>query len=283
MSRILFSAKKSWLNIFRRPLVAAGTFLSLCLLFILFDLIWTASLSTKHYYDRQISNIDIEIFLDDNLTDSTTVKFRESIGRMDGVEKAEYISRDDARSRLYDLMGIDLLGDLDENPLPRSIIISFKENFLDSRRLQTFKENLQKIKGISQIFYAEHWLEKAELAKSLVAKTIYLLGMVIFLAALLNVIHSIQFSLRMREEEITQLRLLGAGRSVLIFPYIFEGLFYSLLAAAAGWIIIFYGIGYFTFRDVEIIFPSLKEIVYFCLAAGALGLLGGYMGSRQTL
>ena len=77
--------------------------------------------------------------------------------------------------------------------------------------------------------------------------------------------------------------LLGAGKVFLSIPYIFEGIFYALVAAVFGWILLIYASGYLTFKNVEIIFPTHLEIIYFCIVSCIIGMIGGYTGIRRSL
>ncbi len=283
MSRFFFLLRRPLRDIGRRPLAAIGSFLSLLLLFLLFDIVWISSLSSQKYYNRLISGIDIEIFVNDNLPDSVLETMRQSISAFEGVEKVNLISKDDAYLMLNDLMGADLLNGLDSNPLPRSLILTFRDNFLSAAILENYRSRLLEYDGVSNIFYARDWLERAEYAKSMISKFVLFLGIVIFLAVLLNSIHAVRLSAAANQHEIVQLRLLGAGGGFLSFPFVFEGLLYSLIASLAGWGLLFYGADYFAFKNIEIVFPASLEIFYFCLLASLMGLFGGYLGSRRFL
>jgi len=102
-------------------------------------------------------------------------------------------------------------------------------------------------------------------------------------AAILYLIHVVMLSARTRMEELVQLQLLGAGPVFLALPYIMEGIFYALVASVGGWLLINYGINFVSFRDIQIILPRPVEIVYFCLAASGIGMIGGYLGIRREL
>lgn len=283
MSKLFYLIGKSVANILTRPLSAVTSLLSMMLLFLLFDLVWISSLSADKYFGQLISNISMEIFLEDSLPDSTVSVVLNVVGGLEGVEKSEYISKEDAREKLHALIGTDLLEGLGENPLPRSINLTFGETYLNSGFLSQFEGNLKRLQGISDIYYAKRWLEKVEFIRSLTTKLVVFTGIVISLAVILNLLHSIRLSAKTREEELMQLRLLGARRSFLSVPYVLEGIFYALLASVAGWLIILYTGSRLTFTNFEVLYPSRLEIVYFCLTVAVVGMVGGYIGIRRSL
>jgi len=256
MSKFGYILRKFFGNIMDRSMAALGAILSLFLLFLLFNLVWIASISINNYYDKIISDIDIEVFLEDTIPDSTITIIQEAIGSLDGIESIDYIC---------------------------SLIISFEHNYLKSDNLNVLNRDLHRMAGVTDIYYPSRWLVKAEYTKLIVSEILILLGIVIAVAVILNIIHFIVLSARTRTEELVQLQLLGAGPGFLVLPYIFEGIFYALAASFAGWVVILYGVDLFSFRNIEIILPPSVEQFYFCLAGSLIGLIGGYLGIRREL
>jgi len=283
MNKIFYLIKKPLANIIGRPLSALTSLLSLLLLMLMFDLVWISSLTVDNYLENITTDIDMEIYLDDSLPDSTVAVVMEAVTAPDGIAKAVYISREDARDKLHSLMGTDLLAGFGENPLPRSIIVTFIPEYLNSSYLAELTSSLERLQGVSEIYYPGDWLEKIEGTHSLLLKIVIFLGIVISLAVVLNLLYTIRLSARSRGQELIQHRLLGAGKIFLSFPYIVEGIIYSLAAAAAGWLIIYYASMRLTFTSIEIVFPARLEIIYFCLTALLVGLAGGYIGIRRSL
>ncbi|MCP4705509.1 MAG: hypothetical protein GY865_12985 [candidate division Zixibacteria bacterium] len=283
MSKLGYIFRKFFGNIISRPMAGLGSILSLFLLFLLFNLVWITSLTTNNYYDKIISEIDIEIFLDDSIPDSTISIIRETIGSLDGIESIEYITRDQASRKLKDMMGVDLLEGFEDNPLPRSMIISFEPNYLNSDNLNMLNSDFHRMAGVTDIYYPNSWLMKAEYTKLIVSDILVLLGIVIAVAVILNIIQFIVLSARTRSEELIQLQLLGAAPGFLALPYILEGIFYALAGSIAGWIVISYGVDLFSFRNIDILLPPTVEQFYFCLAGSLIGLIGGYLGIRREL
>ena len=198
MSKFGYILRKFFGNILGRPMAALGSILSLFLLFLLFNLVWITSLTVNNYYNKVISDIDIEVFLDDAIPDSTITIIKDAIGSLDGIDSINFISRDEARNKLNDMMGVDLLEGFESNPLPRSMIISFEPNYLNSDNLNMLNRDLQRMAGVTDIYYPSHWLVKAEYTKLIVSEILILLGIVIAVAVILNTIQFIVLSARTR-------------------------------------------------------------------------------------
>jgi cell division transport system permease protein len=283
MKKTLYLVQKFVNNIMDRPLPAVASLLSLILLFLMFDLLWISSLSLNDHFDRLLQEVDMEVFVNDGLPDSLFSIVIKAISETEGAKSYSIISKEEARQKLNTLMGADLLDGLEENPLPRSILINFSHPFKTSDYLNEVAETLKNAPGIAEIYYPKNWLEKTESTRSLALKSVIFLGTAIFLAVVLNLLYMIRLSVKVREEELIQLRLLGAGRTFLSIPYILEGVFYALAASAAGWLIIYYGHGYVSFENFDVVLPLQLDIARFCLATSGIGMVGGYIGVRRSI
>jgi cell division transport system permease protein len=283
MSRFWYPVRKFVTNLFRRPLAAASTLLSLFLLLMLFDLVWVSALTGLAWQRHLISDVEMEIFIGDSLPDSSVTIIRSTVINLDGVRGIDFISRETARMKLLDLMGADLLEGFEDNPLPRSVIITFWDNYLTSERLQEFADQISRLNGVTDVYYPRKWLEDIEATQLLVTRVVIFLGIVIFIAVTLNIIHAIRLSVRVRESEIKQLRLLGAGRIFLSAPYVLEGIFYTLTASSVGWLSLYYFSGQVSFQQFDLILPVWLDMIYFCLITAIVGMVSGYIGARRAL
>jgi len=137
--------------------------------------------------------------------------------------------------------------------------------------------------NIDKVEYSRQWLQKAEFTRSIVLKIGLVLGGLIILTTLITFGNSIRLMTRARAVGFTQMRLLGAGRMFLAMPYLLEGLLMGGLSAALGWGTIIYFYDRIAFRQLEIVLPTIEEIILFCLAMGALGIISGFVGVRKLL
>lgn len=283
MSRLYYVIKRFLANIVKRPLPAVASFLSLFLLLLMLDLIWMAKLSADNYLEQIVANIDMELFLEDSLPDSAITYLTEMVEDLDAADTVQFISKDDAREQLSALIGEDLLEGFDDNPLPRSILIRFKSEYLKSGYMDNLVGQLRELTGVYEVYFPGHWLWKVEESKSLARAMAFFLGAVILITVMLNLLYSIRLSIKTHEEGLAQLRLLGGARFLLALPYMLEGIFFGVLSSVAGWLAVFYVSGRISFEGFEVVLPDRQEVVIYCIVAGLAGMVIGYIGLRRSL
>ncbi len=284
MIRINHILKEFFRSIYRNPGTTLSGLLSMALLFLLFDLFWIAAGSSNKFYSDLIADLKMEVFVSEGTSDSTLFAARTKLGEVAGVSDIEFISKDDAREQLTNLVGVDLLVGYDSiNPLPRSYIVSFEGDYLTAERLAATEQAFVGIDGVSHVYYSKNWIEKAEQTKGVLRNVGMALGLVILLAVVISSANNMRLMTRARGVGFHQMRLQGAGGLFLSLPFLIEGFVISGVSAAAGWLAIFYFKDKVDFTQFEIVFPANNDILIFCAAAAVLGVVSAYVGIRRHL
>ena len=284
MSRINHILRELGRSLYRNPGTALGAVLSLAMLFLLFDLYWIASETSNRLYSDLLSEIRIEAFVNDGVDDIEIPMVTEKISQIEGIFAIGYITKDSARLVLQHMLGTDLLVDYNnKNPLPRSFVLEVDKKFLNSTDMDLISKEIASLPEIFDVKYSKEWLVKAEQMRSIIIEVGLALGILILLTALISLINNIRLMTRARAVGFQQMRLLGAGKMFLAFPFLLEGLFISGLAALIGWAAIFYGIQQISLIQFNIVYPKLEEIIIYCAVAAMLGTISGYLGIRRLL
>ena len=284
MTKVLYILRELLRNLYRNPGTALGSLLSLTLLFLLFDLFWIAAGTSQKFYANLVSDIQMDVFLSEDLPDSSVAGLSSEIGQVAGVNSVTFMSKEMARQELASEVGMDLLVGYDSlNPLPRSFVLTFAPAHLNLTSMSEIEDKLAVLPGVTDVNYSRNWLEKVERTKQVILRLGLILGAIIFLTAFISSTNNIRLMTRARAVGFRQMLLLGAGRMFIAVPFLIEGFVMAGLAAALGWLIVFYGQQEITLTHLEIVIPSSKDIVTFCVGCGVIGLISGYLGIRKQL
>lgn len=284
MTRILHVLKELFRNLYKNPGTTFSAILSMTLLFLLFDIFWVAAKTSDAFYADYLSELRMEVFISEEVPDSTLTFISDAITMIPGVANVSYISKELARAELSKLVGVDLLIGYDStNPLPRSYLLSFEKEIINNLDLTEIENTVIAQQGVSHVYYSKNWLEKAENTKSLIADVGMMLGGLILLTVLISSANNMRLTAKTRAVGFYQMRLLGAGKMLLAMPFIIEGILLGAISAGLGWGMIFYWKDKIEFTKFTLKFPTLEEIIIYCLLAGILGLISGYIGIRRPL
>lgn len=273
-----------WRNIARNPVTTVSSLLSLTLLFLLFDIFWVAAGTSEQFYRKLLSELTMEVFLAESADDSAVSRIEKHITTLEGVVGTQLVTKAAAREELSRLVGLDLLAGYDDvNPLPQSILVSFRSDYVASLDLSAIEKEIMSLAGVSHTAYSRSWLQKAESARDVIYTIGLMLGGLILLTVVVSSANNMHLMSRSRAVGFEQMRLLGAGRTFLALPFFIEGFALSALAAAAGWGIIYYWKDKVELEQIEIVFPMPDQVALYCAAAALLGVGSTYLGIRKML
>lgn len=266
----------------REKRLSLGSFLVMLIILILLDIFWVGSLTINYQYRELLSGVKMEIFLDDLFPEKNLPDLRVALREFEGVSMVKYISAREAALILADELGPGLIDGLDSNPLPRSFEIQFGK-MLTLAQLDAMRDNLRRIDHLELIEYQRPWIAKMEKIGQNMRLAGYLIGSVILSIVLLTTANTHRLTARSKSRDFEQLKLLGAGPDYLLYPFLAEGFFSTLIAAVLGWGVILYLISRVSFASFPLLLPDWDQIIIFTLGAGLLGLVGAYLGIRKFL
>lgn len=266
----------------REKRLSLGSFMVLLIILILVDLFWVASTNINDQYQNILKTATMDVYLTDDVPDSLLPFLEVTLLQFEDVAFVDYTSRDAAAQELSREFGANILDGLDYNPLPRSYTISFYKGKSLSD-LDMMAGQLQDLQGVDTVDFGREWIQKVENVGVGLRRIGYFVGGIILFVVLLTMANTNRLTARTKLQEFTQLKLLGAGPSYLLYPFLMEGFLSAFIAAAVGWAILLSLLEQVSFTEFTLILPTMRDIGLYCLAAGLTGTAGAYLGIRRFL
>lgn len=266
----------------REKRLSLGSFLVILIVLMMVDLFWVATININSHYDSLLRTVRMEVFVSDDYPDSLLSMLEITLYELTDIAATEYISREDAARILEADLGPAFMEGLEENPLPRSFIVYFQEGKALAE-LDEMAAVLTRLESVQDVDFGRAWIEKVENFGRSLSRIGYFIGGLILVVVLLTMANTNRLTARTKSSEFFQLKLLGAGPSYLLYPFLAEGFFSALVAAFMGWLVIIYLSQQITFQEYDLILPNLEQLALYCLAAAGTGMIGAYLGIRRFL
>jgi cell division transport system permease protein len=267
-------------HIGREKWLFLGSVLVLAILLLLVDLFWIASLSLEAQYRQAMSTVAVETYLNDAVPEGNLAALETALKTIPNVASVAFVSKADAAGILESDLGEGILDVLEENPLPRSFILRFNRP-MTLAALDECAGRIRAMAGVDAVEFGRPWIEKMERLDRNLHQAMFLLGGLIVFVVLLTLASTNRLSAKGKAPDFFQLKLLGAGPSYLIIPFLAEGFLSGLLAALLSWGAIFYIAGNITIAAFALNFPSPGGVLVYVLAAGLVAMTGAYLGIRK--
>jgi cell division transport system permease protein len=244
---------------------------------------------SAHNIDRALSDVEerVEVvgYLIEDAGEDRVRVARQEIAGYPEVDEVRYVSKVEA---LFDASRdlpefSDVFSDLDVNPLPASLELTFNEGFRNPDHVAAVAERLSTYEFIDDVRYGQGWVERIFALRRLAGGGALILGGAFAGVAVLLIATAVRMAILARSEEIEIMQTVGATEGYIQRPFLVEGLVTGLLGGglALGLTRIGYVLITRSFLPLEWL-PDLW-IVGGIAAAGLLGMIAAGYAVRREL
>ena len=235
----------------------------------------------------------IQIYLKEGLTPEVTDAVGQSLQTTEGVEKVEYVTKDQALQTLRDRWGDNgyLLENLPENPLPDSYTVYVTDKDA-ANNVATLAPGIE---GVDDVVYYRDTIEKlAQVSRFIELGSIIAMAFLVIVSIVI-VANTIKLTVFNREKEISIMKYLGATNWFVKAPFIWGGIIIGILSSviATGLTYIIYKrvvgiIGGDILRILSVNLVPAEQLTltllasFLCLGIG-IGVIGSAISIRKFL
>lgn len=185
--------------------------------------------------------VDINVYLVPDANEEDILSLQSSLEALPDVREVSYTSREEALAAFQerhsdDELTIQALNELGENPLGASLSIRAKETS-QYESIATFLVDRQAEEDPSRplidsvnFFENKAAIDKLTAIIDAVERSSYVAMLVLLVATILITFNTIRLAIYTTREEISVMRLVGAGNMFIRGPFIFQGVMYGLIA-----------------------------------------------------
>ncbi len=186
--------------------------------------------STKvanHFKEKVV----MTLFLKDEVTDKQTASFKEAIKKETYTSKVVYITKDEAAKTYKKDLGEDFLKFLGDNPLKNGIDVYLKAEYVTPEKMAEIEKSFEKNKFVAEVNYDKPLVKL--LTKNIQRISFWLLVLSGFfgLVAIILINSSIRLSIYSKRFNIKTMQMVGATKSFIRRPFIWQSIKLGLLGA----------------------------------------------------
>lgn len=294
MSRAGYNLKQAFSQMGRNKGMYFTSILAITAMMLILGLFFVAFVNVN-LFTRSIEkdyNV-IQIYLKEGLTPEVTDAVGQSLQTTEGVEKVEYVTKDQALQTLRDRWGENgyLLENLPENPLPDSYTVYVSDKDA-ANNVATLAPGIE---GVDDVVYYRDTIEKlAQVSRFIELGSIIAMAFLIIVSIVI-VANTIKLTVFNREKEISIMKYLGATNWFVKAPFIWGGIIIGILSSviATGLTYIIYKrivgiIGGDILRILSVNLVPAEQLTltllasFLCLGIG-IGVIGSAISIRKFL
>ena len=226
-------------KIMRRRLANAylSSVISISLVLLLVGVAAMLLVNARGVSDYFKENMQVSVLLKQNVEEDDALDFRSDLEKYPFIKATAFISQEQGRREMEELLGSDFLDVFETSPIPMSIDITLNADYVSADSLEVVRATVSKSPIVDEIVYQTSLVEalNANLGKISLGLGV-LIALLLFISFVL-INNTVRLNVFARRFTIHTMKLVGATKSFIRAPFlvqaVFQGIFSSFIAILA--------------------------------------------------
>lgn len=220
-------------NIIRRRIANAylSSVISISLVLMLIGVAAFLIVNSSAVSDYFKESLQVSVLMKQEVTEKQAEDYRSAVAELPFVRSTRLVSKEEGTEELKQMLGEDFLSVFESSPVPISVDVSLRANYVSPDSLDMVKAKLGAYKVVDEIECQQSLVEalNANLAKISLILGVFILLMLFVSFVLIN--NTVRLSVFSRRFTIHTMQLVGATRSFIRKPFLVSAVWQGLVAA----------------------------------------------------
>lgn len=204
---------------------------SIALVLFLVGIAATLLVSQKSITGYLKENMQVSVMMKPQVGESAALKCKKTIDGMAFTKSSSYISKEQGAKEMASLLGEDFLDVFETSPIPISVNLTLKADYVTADSLEVVKSRLGALKEVSEVVCQQSLVEA--LNSNLNKISIFLAALISLLLFISFVLinNTVRLSVYSRRFTIHTMKMVGATKAFIRRPFVLESIFQGLFAS----------------------------------------------------
>ena len=204
---------------------------SIALVLFLVGIAATLLVSQKSITGYLKENMQVSVMMKPQVGESAALKCKKTIDGMAFTKSSSYISKEQGAREMASLLGEDFLDVFETSPIPISVNLTLKADYVTADSLEVVKSRLGALKEVSEVVCQQSLVEA--LNSNLNKISIFLAALISLLLFISFVLinNTVRLSVHSRRFTIHTMKMVGATNAFICRPFVLESIFQGLFAS----------------------------------------------------
>ncbi len=236
VDKAIFLISEGIKNLWRHKLTAFAAIFSVFLSLLLVGVLLIAGQNTNKIIEYFRSKYKIEVFFKDSVSEKKARFLLKEIRSIPGVRSTTLITKNDAMRIFKSQVGEDILELVGYNPLPLSCVVNVVKKRQGQLKVDPIIDKIKAYKEVDDVKFLGSLIYRIERMFQKFLKLTVILSVAVVIITVIIISNTLRLTIYSKKDLIEALQLVGATRSFIKTPFIFEGVLQGLIGAimAAG-------------------------------------------------
>lgn len=233
-------------GLIRRRLVGAwlSTVISISLVLLLVGMVGLLLINAGSVSDYLKENMQISVLFRQEVGEDEAMEYLSDLDAKPFIKNSVFVSREQGSKEMSELLGEDFLSVFEAAPIPVSVEVTLKADYVSSDSLEVVKNEILKSPLVDEVVYQQSLVDKLNTNLKKVSLVLGVLIALLLFISFVLINNTVRLNVYSRRFTIHTMKLVGATKSFIRAPFlaqaVFQGLFSALIATSMLVGILFY-------------------------------------------
>lgn len=232
-SKIAYTLKQAFLQMGRNKGMNITSVVAITAMMLILGLFFVAFLNVDLFAKTIEKDYNVvEVFIADGADDAVKDAIKSKIEKIDGIEKIEYRSKEDAIKIMKKRWGDNayLLDNIDKNSLPDSYMVFVKDQKVGNE----VNSEISHVNGVDSIKYYQDTVSKLTKITHFIQVSAIVVMTFLIIVSTIIVANTIKLTVFNRSKEIEIMKYIGATDWFVRAPFLIEGIILGIISSAVA-------------------------------------------------
>lgn len=220
-------------KLIRRRLVGAwlSTVISISLVLLLVGVAALLVVNARSVSDYFKENMQVSVLMKQEVDDDEAMEYVAELDAMPFIKSSKFVSREQGTKEMAELLGEDFLKVFETAPIPVSIEVTLKADYVSTDSLEVVKKEIRRSGIVDEVVYQQSLVEKlnTNLKRISVVLGVFIVLLLFISFVLIN--NTVRLNVFSRRFTIHTMKLVGATKSFIRAPFMVQAVFQGLISA----------------------------------------------------
>lgn len=246
-------------KIMRRRLANAylSSIISISLVLLLAGVAGMLLVNAKSVSDYFKENMQVTVMMKQTVDDDDALEFKKKLDGRRYIKSSLFVSKEQGRREMADMLGDDFLDVFETSPIPVSIDVTLNADYVSADSLEVVRTEISESPLVDEVVYQKSLVDalNANLSRISLVLGIFIALLLFISFVLIN--NTVRLNVFSRRFTIHTMKLVGATKSFIRAPFLVQSAFQGIFAAIIA-IMVLVGMLFFVKSEFEQLFEVFR-------------------------
>lgn len=176
-------------------------------------------------------NMQVTVMMKQNVSDEAAMDYQAVLDDERFIRSTEFVSKEQGQREMADMLGDDFLDVFETSPIPVSIDVTLKADYVSADSLEVVRAVIEKSPLVDEVVYQSSLVDALNANLSRISAVLGIFIALLLFISFVLINNTVRLNVYARRFTIHTMKLVGATRSFIRAPFLVQAVFQGVFAA----------------------------------------------------